>query len=58
MYALEQTLIKLKHAGSLDLKDLKALKAKDLEALTEEIKYWCLYGNGKPEKLGKQQRKH
>lgn len=55
---LDQTLMKLKHAGSIDLKSLKALKAKDLEALTEEIKYWCLYGNGKPEKLGKQQRKY
>jgi len=55
---LEQTLIKLKHAGSLGFKALKALKAKDLEALTEEIKYWCLYGNGKPEKLGKQHRKY
>jgi hypothetical protein len=42
----------------MDLKDFKALNAKDLEALTEEIKYWCLYGNGKPEKLGKQHRKH
>ncbi|WP_353201646.1 hypothetical protein [Polynucleobacter sp.] len=58
MDALEQILIKLKHAESIDLKALKALKAKDLEALTEEIKYWCLYGNGKPEKLGKQHRKY
>jgi len=58
MDALEQTLIKLKHAGSIDLKDFKALEARDLEALTEEIKYWCLYGNGKPEKLGKQHRKY
>jgi hypothetical protein len=58
MDALEQTFIKLKHAGSIDLKDFKALKAKDLEVLTEEIKYWCLYGNGKPEKLGKQHRKY
>jgi hypothetical protein len=26
---------------------------KDVENLTEEIKQWCLYGNGRPEKLGK-----
>jgi hypothetical protein len=24
----------------------------DLDKLSEEIKYWCLYSNGKPEKLG------
>jgi hypothetical protein len=42
----------------MDLKDFKALNAKDLEALTEEIKYWCLYGNGKPEKLGKKHKEH
>jgi hypothetical protein len=42
----------------MDLKDFKALNVKDLEALTEEIKYWCLYGNGKPEKLGKKHKEH
>jgi hypothetical protein len=25
---------------------------KDVELLTGEIKQWCLYGDGKPEKLG------
>jgi hypothetical protein len=58
MDALEQTFSKLKQSGSMDLKDFKALNAKDLEALTEEIKYWCLYGNGKPEKLGKKHKEH
>jgi len=58
MKALQEALEKLQKTGTVSLPDLKALKLKDLEALSEEIKYWCLYGNGKPEKLGKKHKEH
>jgi hypothetical protein len=58
MKALQEALEKLQKTGTVSLSDLKALKLKDLEALSEEIKYWCFYGNGKPEKLGKKHKEH
>jgi hypothetical protein len=58
MKALQETLEKLRQTGSIGLEDFKNLKMKDLEHLTEEIKQWCLYGNGKPEKLGKKHKEH
>jgi len=48
----------LQKSGTISLSDLKVLKLKEQEALFEEIKYWCLYGNGKPEKLGKKHKEH
>ena len=58
MSALKETIEKLQKTGAVSLSDLKALKLKELEALSEEIQYWCLYGNGKPEKLGKKHKEH
>ena len=58
MSALKETIEKLKNTGVINLTDFKALKLKDLESLSEEIKYWCLYGNGKPEKLGNKNKEH
>jgi hypothetical protein len=58
MKALQETLEKLRQTGSIGLEDFKNLKMKDLEHLTEEIKQWCLYGNGKAEKLGKKHKEH
>jgi hypothetical protein len=58
MGALQETLEKLRQTGSIGLEDFKILKMKDLEHLTEEIKQWCLYGNGKAEKLGKKHKEH
>ena len=58
MKALQEALEKLRQKGSIGLEDFKNLKMKDLEVLTEEIKEWCLYGNGKPEKLGKKHKEH
>jgi len=58
MKALQEALEKLRQTGSIRLEDFKNLKMKDLEVLTEEIKEWCLYGNGKPEKLGKKHKEH
>jgi hypothetical protein len=58
MSALNETVEKLKQTGSIGLEDFRSLKMNDVEALTEEIKQWCLYGNGKPEKLGKKHKEH
>jgi hypothetical protein len=53
MNTLKETIEKLRDSGTIVLVELKSLKLSDLEKLSEEIQYWCLYGNGKPEKLGK-----
>jgi len=50
---LKEIANKLMETGEMGLADFKALKLKDLEKLTEEIKHWCLYSGDKPEKLGK-----
>ena len=53
MSALKEAIEKLRETESISLEDFKDLKMKDVEHFTEEIKRWCLYGNGRPEKLGK-----
>jgi hypothetical protein len=53
MGSLDQTFQKLKETGAIDLQDFKLLNIDELERLSEEIQRWCLYGNGKTEKLGK-----
>ena len=58
MGTLQETVEKLKQTGSIGLEDFRSLKMRELEVLTEEIKEWCLYGNGKPEKLGKKHKEH
>ena len=58
MKALQEALEKLRETGSIGLEDFRNLKMKELEHLTEEIKQWCLYGNGKAEKLGKKHKEH
>ena len=58
MDALQETVEKLRQTGTIGLEDLRSLKMGELEVLTEEIKEWCLYGNGKPEKLGKRHKEH
>jgi len=56
MNDLKETIEKLRDTGTIGLMEFKSLKMSDLEKLSEEIKYWCLYGNGKPEKLGKKHK--
>ena len=58
MGTLQETVEKLKQTGTIRLEDFRSLKMRELEVLTEEIKEWCLYGNGKPEKLGKRHKEH
>lgn len=53
MNSSEQVLMKIKQTGSIDLMDLRQLRLADLEKLEKEIKYWCLYGNGKLERFGR-----
>jgi hypothetical protein len=58
MGALNDALKKSRETGAIGLMDLKFLKMDGLETLSEDIKHWCLYGNGKPEKLGKKHMEH
>lgn len=58
MSALKAVVEKLKQTGAIGLEDFRDLKMKELEVLTEDIKEWCLYGNGKPERLGKKLKEH
>ena len=58
MGTLQETVEKLKESGTIGLEDFRSLKMRELEVLTEEIKEWCLYGNSKPEKLGKKHKEH
>lgn len=56
MGSLQQTVEKLRETGAIYLEDIKTLKVDELEVLSEEIQYWCIYGNGKAEKLGKKHK--
>lgn len=56
MGTLQETVDKLRQTGAVGLEDFRGLKLNELEMLTEDIKEWCLYGNGKPEKLGKKHK--
>ena len=58
MSALKEVVNKLRETGTIGLMDLKSLKMDELETLSEDIKRWCLYGNGKSEKLGKKHIEH
>ena len=58
MGTLQETVEKLKQSGTIGLEDFRSLKMRELEVLTEEIKEWCLYDNGRPEKLGKKHKEH
>ena len=47
----------LQDSGSIVLQDFKNLSYEDLNELLEEIKVWCLYANGKADKLPKESKK-
>ena len=44
---------KLRKTGTLDLMEYRNLSNKEIEKMGAEIRYWCTYGNGKLEKLGR-----
>jgi hypothetical protein len=56
-YTYEDAIKQLQESGAIGLVDLKSLPHDDLNELFEEIKVWCLYANGKPEKLSKESKK-
>ncbi len=56
-YTYEDAVKQLQESGAIGLTDLKKLPLEDLNELFEEIKVWCLYANGKPEKLPKESKK-
>lgn len=56
-YQYEDAVKQLQDSGSISLQDFKNLSYDDLTELLEEIKVWCLYANGKAEKLPKESKK-
>ena len=56
-YKYEDAVKQLQESGSIGLTDLKNLSHEDLLELFEEIKVWCLYANGKLDKLTKESKK-
>lgn len=56
-YQYEDAIKQLQDTGSIGLVDLKKLTHEELVELLEEIKVWCLYANGKPDKLAKESKK-
>lgn len=56
-YQYEDAVKQLQESGNIGLADLKNLPHEDLVELFEEIKVWCLYANGKTDKLPKESKK-
>jgi hypothetical protein len=56
-YQYEDAVKQLQESGAIRLQDFKNLPYEDLNELLEEIKVWCLYGNGKVNKLAKESKK-
>jgi GTP-binding protein EngB required for normal cell division len=55
-YLYENAVKQLQESGSISLDDFKNLPYEDLTELLEEIKVWCLYANGKADKLPKDKK--
>ena len=56
-YQYEDAVKQLQETGTIRLVDFKSLPYEDLVELLEEIKVWCLYANGKIDKLNKESKK-
>ena len=56
-YQYEDAILQLQASGIISLSDFKKLPYGELVELLEEIKVWCLYANGKLEKLPKESKK-
>jgi hypothetical protein len=57
-YNYEDAVKQLQESGAIGLQDFKNLSYEDLNELLEEIKVWCLYANGKLDKLPKESKKN
>jgi hypothetical protein len=58
MNALNEVVKKLRNTGIIGLEDFKSLNLHELQVLSEEIQFWCVYCNGELEKLGQKELKH
>lgn len=47
---------KTKKSGSLDLMEYRKLSKKEIDDFGDEIRFWCTYGDGKLDKLGKEKK--
>ncbi len=56
-YHYEDAILQLQKTGQITLADFKRLPYEELVELLEEIKVWCLYANGKLDKLPKESKK-
>ena len=57
-YNYEDAVKQLQESGAIGLQEFKNLSYEDLNELLEEIKVWCLYANGKLDKLPKESKKN
>ena len=46
----------LRKTGMLDLKEYRKLSRKEIDSLGDDIRYWCTYGDGKLQKIGKEKK--
>jgi hypothetical protein len=46
----------MRKTGMLDLTEYRQLSRKEIDTLGDDIRYWCTYGDGKLEKLGKEKK--
>jgi GTP-binding protein EngB required for normal cell division len=56
-YLYEDAVKQLQESGGISLVDLKNLPHEELVEVLEEIKVWCLYADGKADKLPKESKK-
>ena len=56
MSVYNDILNEVKRTGTLDLMEYRKLPLKELDNLSEEIRYWCTYGNGELDKIAKEKK--
>ena len=57
MSLYDNVLNNLLETGKLDLMECRELSCKEIDMITDEIRFWCTYGSGKLENLGKEKNK-
>ena len=56
MSVYNDILNEVKRTGILDLMEYRKLPLKELDNLSEEIRYWCTYSNGKLDKIAEEKK--
>jgi len=46
----------LRKTGMLNLMEYRQLSRDEIDELGDDIRYWCTYGNGKLDKIGKEKK--